>query len=58
MHGLICACCMVMSTDFAVGKEIHVNGSDLLIHGCDEFTREYYEKMHGVRFDDIPMKFE
>ena len=48
----------VMSTDFAVGKEIHVNGSDLLIHGCDEFTREYYEKVHGVRFDDIPMKFE
>merc|ERR1719171_269303 len=31
--------------DFAVGKEVVINGATFLIYGCDEFTRDYYEKV-------------
>jgi hypothetical protein len=44
--------------DFAVGKEVVINGATFLIYGCDEFTRDYYEKVYGVRFDDIPVQFD
>jgi len=44
--------------DFAVGKEVVVNGATFLIYGCDEFTRDYYEKVYGVKFDDIPVQFD
>jgi hypothetical protein len=44
--------------DFAVGKEITVNGALFLIYGCDEFTRDYYEQVHGVHFEDIPVEFD
>ena len=44
--------------DFAVGKEVVINGATFLIYGCDEFTRDYYEKVYGVKFDDIPVQFD
>jgi len=44
--------------DFAVGKEVHVNGCDFLIYGCDEFTRDYYENVYGLLFEDLPVQFE
>merc|ERR1719440_1576433 len=44
--------------DFAVGKEVLINGATFLIYGCDEFTRDYYEKVYGVSFDDIPVQFD
>ena len=44
--------------DFAVGKEVLINGATFLIYGCDEFTRDYYEKVYGVKFDDIPVQFD
>jgi len=45
-------------TDFAVGKEIQVNGITFLIHGCDKFTREYYERVYGVTMGEIPISFD
>jgi hypothetical protein len=45
-------------SDFAVGKEVVINGATFLIYGCDEFTRDYYEKVYGVKFDDIPVQFD
>ena len=44
--------------DFAVGKEACINGATFLIYGCDEFTRDYYEKVYGVRYEDIPVQFD
>jgi len=44
--------------DFAVGKTIFVNGCDFLIYGCDEFTRDYYDKVYGQLFEDIPVEFD
>ena len=44
--------------DFAVGKEVLINGAMFLIYGCDEFTREYYNKVYGVTFEDIPVQFD
>lgn len=35
-----------------------MNGCDFLIYGCDEFTRDYYENVYGLRFEDIPVQFE
>ena len=31
--------------DFAVGKEVLINGATFLIYGCDEFTRDYYQQV-------------
>jgi len=28
------------------------------VYGCDEFTRDYYEKVYGVTFEDIPVQFD
>jgi len=44
--------------DFAVGKEVVINGGTFLIYGCDEFTRDYYVKVYGVKFEDIPVQFD
>jgi len=44
--------------DFAVGKEVEINAATFLIYGCDEFTRDYYEQVYGVCFDDIPVQFD
>jgi len=44
--------------DFAVGKEVFINGATFLVYGCDEFTRDYYEKVYGVTFEDIPVQFD
>merc|ERR1719238_1504556 len=44
--------------DFAVGKEVIVNGATFLIYGCDEFTRDYYDKVYGAVFEDIPVQFD
>jgi len=44
--------------DFAVGKEVTINGATMLVYGCDEFTRDYYEKVYGVSFEDIPVQFD
>jgi len=45
-------------SDFAVGKKININGSDMLIYGCDEFTRDYYDMVYGALFEDIPVEFD
>jgi hypothetical protein len=45
-------------SDFAVGKEVVINGATFLIYGCDEFTRDYYTNVYGVAFDDIPVQFD
>jgi len=45
-------------SDFAVGKTVEINGCSFLIYGCDEFTRDYYDKVYGARFDDIPVEFD
>ena len=47
-----------VEADFAVGKEIFINGATFLIYGCDEFTRDYYQKVYGVLFEDIPVQFD
>merc|ERR1719181_1839442 len=44
--------------DFAVGREVQINGATFLIYGCDEFTRDYYTKVYGVYFEDIPVVFD
>jgi len=44
--------------DFAVGKTVQINGVNFLIYGCDEFTREYYDKVYGAMFEDIPVEFD
>jgi hypothetical protein len=44
--------------DFAVGKEVLINGASFLIYGCDEFTRDYYQNVYSVCFDDIPVQFD
>merc|ERR1719440_540852 len=44
--------------DFAVGREVKVNGATLLIYGCDEFTRDYYVKVYQAYFEDIPVVFD
>merc|ERR1712054_586618 len=44
--------------DFAVGKEVTINCATFLVYGCDEFTRDYYEKVYGVTFEDIPVQFD
>lgn len=44
--------------DFAVGKEVLINGASFLIYGCDEFTRDYYNNVYSVCFDDIPVQFD
>jgi len=44
--------------DFAVGKEVLINGATFLIYGCDEFTRDYYQQVYSVLFDDIPVQFD
>ena len=33
-----------------------INGATFL--GCDEFTRDYYTKVYGVMFEDIPVQFD
>lgn len=45
-------------SDFAVGKTVEINGSMFLIYGCDEFTRDYYDKVYGAKFEDIPVEFD
>jgi len=45
-------------TDLAVGKEILVNGITFLIYGCDAYTRDYYKRVYGLEFKDIPVNFE
>eukprot|EP00966_Prymnesium_polylepis_P111832 2587330-Prymnesium_polylepis.1 len=35
--------------DFAVGREVLINGATFLIYGCDEFTRDYYTQARGRR---------
>ena len=47
-----------VEADFAVGKEVSINGATFLIYGCDEFTRDYYTKVYGVSFEDIPVQFD
>jgi hypothetical protein len=44
--------------DFSVGKEVSINGATFLIYGCDEFTRDYYQMVYGVLFEDIPVQFD
>lgn len=44
--------------DFAVGREVLINGAIFLIYGCDEFTRDYYTQVYGVTFEDIPVQFD
>merc|ERR1719310_2145167 len=44
--------------DFAVGREVKINGATFLIYGCDEFTRDYYVKVYGAYFEDIPVAFD
>jgi len=44
--------------DFSVGKQVSINGCNFLIYGCDEFTRDYYDKVYGVQFEDIPVEFD
>jgi len=44
--------------DFAVGKEVTINGATMLVYGSDEFTRDYYEKVYGVTFEDLPVQFD
>ena len=44
--------------DFSVGKEVTINGATFLVYGCDEFTRDYYTKVYGVTFEDIPVQFD
>ena len=40
--------------DFAVGKQCNINGCDFLIYGCDEFTRDYYEKVTPTQCSTQP----
>ena len=47
-----------VEADFAVGREVKINAATFLIYGCDEFTRDYYEKVYGVTFEDIPVQFD
>jgi hypothetical protein len=35
-------------SDFAVGKQILVNGITFLIYDCDKYTRDYYEQVRLV----------
>jgi len=35
-----------------------MNGAIFLVYGCDEFTRDYYDKVYGVLFEDIPVQFD
>jgi len=44
--------------DFAVGREVKINGATFLIYGCDEFTRDYYTKVYQAYFEDIPVVFD
>ena len=44
--------------DFGIGKSIKVLGVEFFIHACDEFTRDYYQKVHGVELVDVPFVYE
>jgi len=44
--------------DFSVGKQVSINGCSFLIYGCDEVTRDYYDKVYGAQFEDIPVEFD
>lgn len=32
--------------DFRIGQEVEIYGKTILIHDCDEYTREFYEKLN------------